>query len=143
MTIFRANIICAVLVAWQSIVAGAQEGPLIRRAQRVSVRSLDSAFPDLPFEKWLATLRPLAPSHLQWEVNDCGEGGDGRAAPTCVEASLDLASDASAHAVLVVAGLDGKIGRVEIFMLYAVARGATVNFKRLADWAAYVQRQSP
>jgi len=54
-----------------------------------------------------------------------------------------LPPDTPAHAVLIVAGLDGKIGRVEIFMLYAVARGATVNFKRLADWAAYVQRQSP
>src|SRR3989449_7807522 len=86
----------------------AQEAQLIAAAQRVSAASLESTQPDVPFERWLAELGRVPRSAIRWEVNDCGEGGDGREAPTCVEAIVDLAADTTAHASLVVAGVDGR-----------------------------------
>jgi hypothetical protein len=117
----------------------AQDAPVIARAQRVSVASLDSSLPAIPFAPWIATLRPLPPSALHWEVNDCGEGGEGREAPTCVEAILDLAPDTTAHASLIMAGLDGAPGRPAVWMLYAIARRSVLDFKQLREWAAFVR----
>lgn len=122
--------------------ASAQDATLIERARRVSVASLDSAFSAMPFEAWLSTLRP-PPAELRWEVNDCGEGGDGLAAPTCVEAILALAPDTVAHASLIVAGLDGAPGEPSIWMLYAVTGHSIVDFDSLEEWAAFVAVTGP
>jgi hypothetical protein len=113
---------------------------LISRAQRTTVATLDSGFPNTPFARWLAALRALPSSALLWEVNDCGEGGDGRAAPTCVEAILKLAPDTTAHASLIVAGLDGRPVKPAIFMLLIRVRDSTTMVKRLRDWAAYIRK---
>ena len=66
--------------------AFAQEAELIAAAQRVRAASLDSTQPKVPFERWLAQVGRVPRSAIRWEVNDCGEGGDGRKAPTCVSA---------------------------------------------------------
>jgi hypothetical protein len=142
MNTIRASIVFCLLASSRVPSALAQAAQLIARAQRVSVASLDSTFPAVPFEQWLATLRPLPASGKHWEVNDCGEGGDGRAAPTCVEAILDLAPDTTAHASLILAGLDGRPGKAAIWMLYAATRDSIITFKRLPEWAAYVQRRA-
>ena len=141
MSIVLATLLCCLLASNRPHAAGVQEAHLIARAQRVPVQSLDSTLPAVPFAQWLAALRPLPPSGMHWEVNDCGEGGDGRAPPTCVDAILDLAPDTAAHASLIVAGLDGKPGKPAIFMLYAVAHDSTVSFKGLTAWAAYVRKR--
>jgi hypothetical protein len=119
-----------------------QDSVWIERARQVSVVSLDSSLPVMPLEQWLATLRPLLPSTLHWEVNDCGEGGDGREAPTCVEAILDLAPDTTAHASLIMAGLDGAPGQPAVWMLYGMVRNSVVEFKQLREWAAFVRSRS-
>ncbi|MEP6622382.1 MAG: hypothetical protein ABJE47_23870 [bacterium] len=115
------------------------ESALIARAQRTPVRSLDSTFTATPFAKWIGSLRPLPSSRIHWEVNDCGEGGDGRAAPTCVEAILDLAPDTTAHVSLIAADLAGKPGTPGIFMLNAIAGKSQIEFKTLAQWASFVR----
>ena len=138
----RTCVALAVLCWSHAAEVSAQDAALIERARRVSVSSLDSTFAAMPFELWLTTLRQLSPSALQWEVNDCGEGGDGLKAPTCVEAILELAPDTAAHASLVVAGLDGAPGEPAIWMLYAVARDSIVDFERLSEWAAFVRAGS-
>lgn len=119
--------------------ASAQDSALIERARLVSVASLDASFAGMPFEQWLTTLVQFPASALQWEVNDCGEGGDGLRAPTCVEAILRLTPDTTAHASLLVAGLDGVPGPPGIWMLYAVTGDTIVDFKSLKDWAAFVR----
>ena len=120
--------------------AAAQQPELVQRAQRVLASSLDSTLPPVPFEQWLAQLAGRSISTIRWESNDCGEGGDGLVAPTCVEALLDLAPGVTAHVSLVVAGIDGTPSKPVIWMLYA-SRGASItDFKELPGWVAYVRR---
>jgi len=97
----HANFLIAILTLSTTTRAFAQEAQLIAAAQRVSVASLDSTHPDVPFERWLAELARVPRSAIRWEVNDCGEGGDGREAPTCVEAIVDLAADTTANTATV------------------------------------------
>ncbi len=139
MHFFRTCVALSLLGWSHTTAASAQDAALLERARHVSVTALDASFAAMPFEQWLATLRQLPPSALDWEVNDCGEGGDGLSAPTCVEAILELAPDTRAHASLIMAGLDGTPGEPAIWMLYAVTRDSIVDFKRLSEWAAFVR----
>ncbi len=142
--IFPRAIVAICFSTWWNVPhALAQDAPLIARAQRVPVAALDSGLPAVPFAQWLAALRRLPASGLHWEVNDCGEGGDGRAAPTCVEAILELGPDTTAHASLIMAGLDGSAGKPAVWMLYVAVRDSITDFKRLGDWAAYVRQPAP
>lgn len=117
----------------------AQQPELVRLAQHVPVSSLDSTFPPIVFEHWLVRLVAGSRNAIRWEVNDCGEGGDGLAAPTCVEAVLDLAPDTAAHASLVVAGTDGMPGKPAVWLLYATAGNSLTTYKGLSEWAAWVR----
>ena len=119
--------------------ASAQGAELIAAAQQVSVAWLDSTYPNVPFEKWLAELGRVRASAIRWEVNDCGEGGDGREAPTCVEAILNLTADTTAHASLVVAGVDGSRSKPAIWDLSVGAGDSFTGFKKLREWAAHVR----
>ena len=119
--------------------AAAQEPDLVQLVQRVPVSSLDSGFPHLPLGEWLARVAGGVASAIRWEANDCGEGGDGLAAPTCVEAQLQLAPDTTAHLSLVVVGIDGTPGTPAIWMLYAVTGSSITSFKGLPDWVGYVR----
>lgn len=126
-------------VAGTAGAASAQDAMLIDAARRVSVASLDPAYPRLQFEAWLAALAGVPRSAITWEVNDCGEGGDGRAAPTCVEAGVELAPDTVAHASLMVAGLDGSRARPAVWMLSVGSGGTFSELKTLDEWAAFVR----
>ena len=112
-------------------------------ARRVPVASLDSTLPAVPFDKWLAELGGVPLSAIKWEVNDCGKGGDGREAPTCVEAILPLTADTTAHASLVVAGIDGRRSTPAIWDLSVGAGYSFTGFKTLREWAVYVHRHRP
>ena len=126
----------------QSTFAFAQETELIARAQGVMVASLDSTLPAMPFTQWLTGLRKAPLSEIRWEVNDCGEGGDGLSAPICVEAILDLGPDTTAHATLGVADRDGKAVEPGVWMLYVMAKGSFIDFKRLPEWDAYIRNRT-
>ena len=121
-----------------AVPAAAQEH-LIAAAKRVSAASLDSTLPAISFERWLASVRPTAT--IEWEVNDCGEGGDGRDAPTCVEAILRFKGDTTAHASLIVAGLDGKESEPAVWDLSIGVGNAFTGFKTLSNWAASTRGQ--
>jgi len=124
--------------------ARAQESELIGRAQRAMVASLDSTLPAVPFAQWLTGLRKAPLSEIRWEVNDCGEGGDGLSAPICVEAILDLGPDTTAHAMLGVSDREAKpVEKAEIRMLYVLAKGSVIDFKMLPAWAAYIRKRAP
>lgn len=120
----------------------AQDSALIESARRVPVASLDSAQPRLPFEEWLVGFGRIPRSAIRWEANDCGEGGDGREAPTCVEAGLELAPDTAAYATLIVAALDGSPSAPAIWMLTARIGGRFTEFTNLSEWAAFVRAHS-
>ncbi len=139
MTILPGRFLLAILVSSAATRAFAQEAKLIAAAQRASVASLESAQPDVPFARWLAELGRVPRSAIRWEVNDCGEGGDGREAPTCVEATFQLTADTTAHASLVVAGLDGKRSKPAIWDLSVGTGHSFIGFKTLRQWAAYLR----
>lgn len=120
----------------------AQQHDRIGRAQRTMAATLDSTLPSIRFEQWLAQTAGVPPRAIRWEVNDCGEGGDGLAAPTCVEATLDLAPDTSAHVSLILADTAGHPAAPAVWDLYVTAGMAMTYFKRLPDWAAYIRRRT-
>ena len=121
------------------VAAPATGQDLVALAKRTSVASLDSTLPATPLERWLAEVRGIPPSAITWEVNDCGEGGDGRQAPTCVEAVLPLPADSTAHLMLIVAAADGRGSTPAVFDL-SVGKGYTfTGFKSLGDWAAHIR----
>jgi hypothetical protein len=112
---------------------------LVAAAKRVRVASLDSTLPAVPFEKWLADVGRVPMSAIKWEVNDCGEGGDGREAPTCVEAIVNLRADTTAHASLVVMDVEGKRVKPAIWDLSVGAGYTFTGFKTLREWAAHLR----
>ncbi len=121
-----------------AVPAAAQEH-LIAAAKRVPAASLDTTLPTVSFERWLASVRPTAA--LEWEVNDCGEGGDGRDAPSCVEAILHLDGDTTAHVSLIVAGRDGRQSQPAVWDLSIGIGHSFTGFKTLPDWAAFIRGQ--
>jgi hypothetical protein len=130
----------ALIAAANPAAVTAQQPELLRLTQRVPASTLDSTLPAVPFERWLAELGGLTPKAIRWEVNDCGEGGDGLAAPTCVEAIFDLAPHTTAHASLIVAGIDGAREQPAIWMLSTTTGTSVANFRKLSDWVRYVRR---
>ena len=135
----NAGVLLTVLASVTATAALAQDAELIVAAQQVSVASLDSTYPNVPFEKWLAELGRVRTSAIRWEVNDCGEGGDGREAPTCVEAILNLTADTTAHASLIVSGIDGKPAKPGIWDLSVGVGYSFTGFKTLRECAAHVR----
>jgi hypothetical protein len=127
------------LLLTAAAMALAQGQRLVAAAKRVRVASLDSTLPAVPFEKWLADVGRVPVSAIKWEVNDCGEGGEGRQAPTCVEAVLRLRADTTAHAGLVVTDIDGRRLKPAIWDLAVGAGTSFTGFKTLPAWAAYVR----
>jgi hypothetical protein len=130
--------LCALIAAGTPAAAQDQ---LIAAAKHVPASALDSTLPAVSFERWLATLRPVAA--IEWEVNDCGEGHDGGAAPTCVETTLHLGGDTTGHASLIVAGIDGKRSKPVVWDLSVAVAATFTGFKTLSDWAAHVRGRHP
>jgi len=100
----------------------AQQPDLVRLAQRVPVSTLDSTFPPISFEHWLAQVGNRSKDAIRWE------------------AVFDLAPDTTAHASLIVAGTDGTPGKPAIWILSAAAGTSVITFTRLPEWVAYVRR---
>ena len=105
---------------------GVDEKELITRVKRTPVASLGVESKDT-LERWIArvVIRPVT-----WEVNGCGEGGDGRVAPTCVEIASDAPKMALSFALV------DRVGRpVSPQLFYGSIRlrnGAEQEIKRLA-----------
>ncbi len=144
MEVFSAATRIGTGVAWAlalpCCVGDAQVAPPIETAKRVSVSALASGYPDRPLEEWLVELTRVEPDDVSWEVNDCGEGGDGRQAPTCVEASVTRSPDTSIHVSLVVQSISAKTDQPEIWMLYATERGQVRVMQTLTDVVDYARR---
>ena len=127
------------LLSASALPALGQERRLLATAKRVRAASLDSTLPAVPFEKWLADVARVPVSAIKWVVNDCGEGGVGREAPTCVEAILSLRADTTAHASLVVAAIDGTRLKPAVWDLSVGAGYSFTGFKTLGAWAAHLR----
>jgi hypothetical protein len=105
-----------------------QRPALIRSIQQTLLPALDPAAPNVTLSAWLAALGGVPPTALAWEINDCGEGGDGRPAPTCVEGRVSFGADRSATISVAVATAGGRSGgSPSIFMMFT-REGQMVEF---------------
>jgi len=117
-------------VAGWSVPVHALESPIVESIQGIPVSSLESGAPALPLSTWLTQLGGASLAKLEWEVNDCGEGGDGRVAPTCVEGRIVFNSRTSAGVSVAVDTTQGRTGgKPSIFMMYLKDAGK-VTFAR-------------
>lgn len=94
-----------------------QEPELVLLARRVRVSSLDSTLPADRTRALAGGQAAVGRSAIRWEVNDCGEGGDSRTAPTCAEAAVDLAANTTAHLSLQVEARNGTRVKPAIYTL--------------------------
>lgn len=138
-----ALVLGAVLAASMSGVAQHRDSTTISAAQHLPVSRLDSTASDIPLARWLARLGGVAESSIRWELNDCGEGGDGRSAPSCVEARLELAPDTSVCVSLIVADLEGKAATPKVWSLYAFEGKKAIVFRSFTSLAAYIRSRHP
>jgi hypothetical protein len=118
----------------------AQEEALIARVKRTLVSTLEPAYPDVPLEQWLAEVAGVDTTAISWEVNDCGEGGDGRRAPRCVEATVPILPDTSVHISLLSGTLGAASRAPTIWMLYRAESGQYQFLSTLDDLVADVRR---
>jgi hypothetical protein len=117
----------------------AKESPQISRIQATPVSTLEFGAPQTTLVQWLARLAGNAATEITWETNDCGEGGDGRAAPTCVEGKVLLGAGTTASVSVAVADTQGRpTDKPSLYMVY-LKSGQKVTFaKSLKDLEAIV-----
>ena len=117
------------------------DSTLIARARRTPASSLDAGLPRLSVEQWLAQIASVVPDSLRWEVNDCGEGGDGRTAPTCVEAAFDLPGGSAGTIRIYVMNREGTAVRPAIAELLTSTGGTYRAHKTVGEWLGVVRRR--
>lgn len=76
---------------------------LIAVGKKVSVKDLESGMPDATLEQWVAGMA-IKESEIEWEVNDCGETGNGENTPSCVEVSF-TGSDSRRYSISIIFGV--------------------------------------
>ena len=60
----------------------------ISYVKNLSASLIDTSLPETLYGEWI--LKSFPNSETLWEINDCGEGGDGRTnAPNCVEVQIE------------------------------------------------------
>lgn len=118
----------------------AQDEVLILLAKQTLVSTLAPAYPSIPLQQWLGEVADVDTTAISWEVNDCGEGGDGRQAPTCVEAMVPVLPDTTVHISLFARSSTGASSEPAIWMLYSAESGQYQILSTLDDVVEYVRR---
>jgi hypothetical protein len=114
---------------------------LIRAVRDMPPNRLDTSLPNAgAFDRYLATVIGVPIEALQWEVNDCGEGGDGRMAPTCVEVRAELTPDTTVAVSVSVLDINGKPGPPGLFMAYLNKGPGTTFAKSMRELLLLVGR---
>jgi hypothetical protein len=108
----------------------AQEPELVRRAQDASLSTLEPNAANVTLAQWLSRLGGGSPGSVEWEVNDCGEGGDGRQSPVCVEGRVTIGTGLVASVSVIVVALSGQpVSPSSIWMMY-VSDGQRVELAK-------------
>ena len=68
-------------------VAQIKDSEFIEFVKKTNASDLESGLADAPISQWLENTFEFGKT-VNWELNDCGEGGDGRDAPACVELKI-------------------------------------------------------
>lgn len=79
---------------------------------------LEKGLPNIAIPAWLENTFQYG-GKTTWEVNDCGEGGDGRSTPTCVDIIIPQQNGYTLHISTVVGDTSGqKVAKPQIMMIY-------------------------
>ncbi len=117
------------------------ESTLVARVQRTLASTLDASLPRISVEQWLAQIASIVPDSLLWEVNDCGEGGDGRTSPTCVEAAFDLPGGSAGSMRIYMLSRDGTVVTPAIAELLTKTGETYRAHKTVGEWLSVVRRR--
>ena len=99
-------------------IAEDNDSSLIDVVRNLNVATLEEGLPDIAVPLWLEQAFEHG-KQVEWEVNDCGEGGDGRTAPFCVEAIIPQQKGYRLHISVIVADrARQKISKPQILMIY-------------------------
>jgi len=101
-----------------SSIAAGNDSLFINVIKNLKAITLEKGLPDIAVPLWLEKAFEQGGNPV-WEVNDCGEGGDGRVAPVCVESIIPQQKGYYLHISFVVADTAGhKIAKPQIMMIY-------------------------
>jgi hypothetical protein len=113
----------------------------IDAAKNVKAAALEKGLPDIGLPLRLKQAFEQGGKAV-WEVNDCGEGGDGRTAPICAEAVIPQQKGYQLHLSVVVGNTEGKkIDKPQIMMIYFIKSEGykTVDLVRVKTLAEAVR----
>lgn len=111
-TIFFALFLPAIITAQDN------DSALIDVVRNLKAATLEEGLPEIAVPLWLKQAFEHG-GEVEWEVNDCGEGGDGRTNPFCVEAIIPQQKGYRLHISVIVADrARQKIAKPQIWMIY-------------------------
>ena len=100
-------------------IAQSQDSKLIDTLKNTKASMLEKGLPNKAFELWIKDTFAGNGEKVSWEVNDCGEGGDGRSAPACVEAKIPQSDGYSLRISALVEDRDGRaVKDPQLYMVY-------------------------
>jgi hypothetical protein len=95
-----------------------KDSEFIDTVKNTKASTLEKGLPDIAIPQWIENTFQYT-GKVTWEVNDCGEGGDGRAAPVCVEMIIPQQDGYYLHISSVVGDTTGqKIVEPHVMMVY-------------------------
>jgi len=112
------RIIALLTIFTFAINGSASDADAIDFVKSIQVSKLEKGLPDTPYQEWINTT--FKSNQVVWEVNDCGEGGDGKViVPSCVEVQI-LQNNGHWLHISTVLGISGKniITDVSLWMIY-------------------------
>lgn len=133
-------VVAAVTLAGSPESVLASDSKIADDLRKFPISRIDSTLGTGTFATWLR--RVMGPNtEIDWEVNDCGEGGDGDSAPTCVTAEGKLPPRGRVIVTMVLAS-DGQDNVAVPALWHAEIQGIgpSEDVKRLADLPATLRR---
>jgi len=102
----------------ENSIAKIQDSDYIDIVKKTKAAILEKGLPDIVIPRWLENIFENG-GKATWEVNDCGEGGDGRTAPVCVESIIPQQNGYYLHISIIVGDTTGqKIAKPQTMMIY-------------------------
>ncbi len=118
MRLLNSIVLSLLILLPTSSFARLQDSEFIDIIKKSSAAVLEKGLPDIAIPIWLENTFQYG-GKTTWEVNDCGEGGDGRSAPVCVEMIIPQQNGYKLHISTVVGDIAGqKTARPQIMMIY-------------------------
>ena len=107
------------IVYSSSSVAAVKDSEFIDAVQKANASTLEKGLPDISILQWVKNTFEHG-ENATWEVNDCGEGGDGREAPACVEFIIPQWNGYYLHISSMVGGITTQqvVTKPHLWMVY-------------------------